>query len=205
MTGHGIDHVDLDMRTVDAEVFPNVVGALRESGLDPATERIPVAPASHYGMGGVVTDLEGASSVPGLYVVGETACTGLHGANRLASNSLTECFVQGKRAALAVLSEPATGPVDAAGAPPATPLPSPSEATRAALWADAGLVRDATGLSRLLTDEHPLVPLIATAALARTESRGAHQRSDFDESERNFDGAHAVLRGDAPPQFEYWA
>ncbi len=205
MTGHGIDHVDLDMRTVDAEVFPNVVGALRESGLDPATERIPVAPASHYGMGGVVTDLEGASSVPGLYVVGETACTGLHGANRLASNSLTECFVQGKRAALAGLSEPATGPVDAAGAPPATPLPSPSEATRAALWADAGLVRDATGLSRLLTDEHPLVPLIATAALARTESRGAHQRSDFDESERNFDGAHAVLRGDAPPQFEYWA
>jgi L-aspartate oxidase len=80
--------VFLDMTAVDPARFPNVVAALREAGLDPATERIPVAPASHYVMGGVVSDLEGRTTVPGLYAVGECACTGLHGANRLASNSL---------------------------------------------------------------------------------------------------------------------
>lgn len=205
MTEHGIDHVDLDMRAVDPRVFPNVVGALRESGLDPAREPIPVAPAAHYGMGGVVTDLEGASSVPGLYVVGETACTGLHGANRLASNSLTECFVQGKRAALAGLSEPASTPVAADRAPAPAALQEPAPATRLALWERAGLVRDAAGLESLRDDEHPLARLIAASALARTESRGTHQRSDFRETDRNFDGAHAVLRGEARPQFEYWA
>ena len=105
-------------------LFPNVVGALRESGLDPATELIPVSPASHFCMGGVVADLDGASSVPGLYVVGETACTGLHGANRLASNSLTECFVQGKRAALAGLDEPRL-PVAPADPPLAGPIAPP--------------------------------------------------------------------------------
>ena len=88
------------MRAIDPSRFPNVVAALREAGVDPATELVPVAPASHYVMGGVVTNLDGRSSVPGLYAVGEVACTGLHGANRLASNSLSECFVFGRRAAL---------------------------------------------------------------------------------------------------------
>jgi L-aspartate oxidase len=206
MTENGVGHVSLDMRSVDPDVFPNVVGALRESGLDPATELVPVAPASHYGMGGVVTDLEGAATVPGLYVVGETACTGLHGANRLASNSLTECFVQGKRAALAAIAEPDL----ARGAAPVTapaphPIAPPTAATRDALWRDAGLVRDADGLEHLLDDEHPLARLIAESALARTESRGAHQRSDFHETDHNFDGSHGVVMGDAPPRFETWS
>src|SRR5215207_3705582 len=99
-------HVHLDMRSVDPGRFPNVVQALREAGLDPMTELVPVSPAAHYVMGGVVTALHGRTAVGGLYAVGETACTGLHGANRLASNSLSECFVFGGRAADASLDEP---------------------------------------------------------------------------------------------------
>src|SRR3954451_15408533 len=102
--------VGLDMRGVDPARFPNVVDALQQAGLDPIKELVPVAPASHYVMGGVVTDLEGRTAVPGLLAVGEVACTGLHGANRLASNSLSECFVFGRRAALAGLEEPAPAP-----------------------------------------------------------------------------------------------
>ncbi len=107
----GAASVGLDMRGVDPGRFPNVVAALREAGLDPMTELVPVAFASHYVMGGIVTDLEGrAEGVPGLFAVGECACTGLHGANRLASNSLSECFVFGRRAALAGLAlEPPRG------------------------------------------------------------------------------------------------
>src|SRR4029077_137313 len=82
--------VGLDMRAIDPAHFPNVVAALREAGLDPARELIPVAPAAHYAMGGIVADLDARSTVPGLYAVGESSCTGLHGANRLAPNSLRE-------------------------------------------------------------------------------------------------------------------
>src|SRR6185437_7242358 len=91
----------LDMRNVQVERFPNIAAALSEVGLNPARDLLPVAPAAHYTMGGVATDLDGRSSLPGLFAVGECACTGLHGANRLASNSLAECFVFGRRAALA--------------------------------------------------------------------------------------------------------
>jgi L-aspartate oxidase len=203
MTAEGSANVWLDMRHVDAVHFPNVVGALRESGLDPANELIPVSPASHYFMGGVVADLDGASSVPGLYVVGETACTGLHGANRLASNSLTECFVQGKRAALAGLSEPRL-PVAPADPPVAEPLQPPSQATREALWRHAGLTRDHDGLAALAEDPHPLARLVAACGMLRSESRGAHFRSDFPTTHPALDGHHAVVHGDAPPAFEPW-
>jgi L-aspartate oxidase len=103
MDADGADHVLLDLRGLDPERFPNIFETLREAGLDPTAEPVPVSPAAHYEMGGVATDLEGRTSLPGLYAVGEAACTGLHGANRLASNSLSECFVVGSRAARAAL------------------------------------------------------------------------------------------------------
>jgi L-aspartate oxidase len=198
----GAPSVDLDMRAIDPALFPNVVGALREAGLDPTSELVPVAPAAHYGMGGIVADLDGATTVPGLYAVGESACTGLHGANRLASNSLSECFVFGARASFAALSEPRTPADD----PPAAPaLEPPSRETRAALWRDAGLVRDAEGLQTLAADPHPLARLIARHALLREESRGAHMRSDFPETAPELDLHHSVTRGGADePAFERW-
>ncbi len=130
------------MREVDPGLFPNVVAALREAGVDPARELVPVAPAAHYTMGGIVTDLHGRSSVAGLYAVGETSCTGLHGANRLASNSLSECFVWARRAAASALAEPAHPP-DRVGADPPTALTAPDRmaprppAAAKTGWADA--------------------------------------------------------------------
>ena len=102
----GARSVGLDMRAIDEASFPNVFSALREAGVDATRELVPVAPAAHYMMGGIVTDLNGRTAVRGLYAVGESACTGLHGANRLASNSLSECFVFGWRAAHRALAEP---------------------------------------------------------------------------------------------------
>ena len=98
------------MRDVDPALFPNVVTALRRAGIDPERELVPVAPAAHYMMGGIATDLDARATLPGLYAVGECSCTGLHGANRLASNSLTECFVFGARAARAALAGARAGP-----------------------------------------------------------------------------------------------
>jgi L-aspartate oxidase len=206
MTRTGAPSVDLDMRAVDPLLFPNVVGALRESGLDPARELVPVAPAAHYGMGGIVADLDGAATVPGLYAVGESACTGLHGANRLASNSLSECFVFGARAALAALSEPREMAAHPPGEPPAAPaLELPTRETRTALWQHAGLVRDAEGLRTLAEDPHPLTALIARHALLRTETRGAHMRSDHPETDPALNLHHSVTRGSAAePAFERW-
>ena len=96
--------VFLDLRAIDLTHFPNIAAALRRAGLDPAREPVPVAPAAHYTMGGIATDLDGRASLEGLLAVGECACTGLHGANRLASNSLAECFVFGRRAGVAAAS-----------------------------------------------------------------------------------------------------
>jgi L-aspartate oxidase len=102
----GASSVNLDMRDVDPALFPNVVSALRQAGIDPERELVPVAPAAHYMMGGIATDVDGRATLAGLYAVGECSCTGLHGANRIASNSLTECFVFGARAARSSLAEP---------------------------------------------------------------------------------------------------
>jgi L-aspartate oxidase len=204
MAASGAPHVHLDMRDVDAVLFPNVVGALQEAGLDPTRELVPVAPAAHYGMGGIVADLDGATTVPGLYAVGEAACTGLHGANRLASNSLSECFVFGARAARAALSEPPAA--EPALRPAPRSLPAPARASREALWRDAGLVRTRAGLERLRDDPHPLVALIAAHALLREETRGAHVRADFPQTEPGLDGHHTVTRApDAMPRFERWS
>jgi L-aspartate oxidase len=195
----------LDMRALDPTRFPNVVEALRDAGLDPMTELIPVSPATHYAMGGIVTDLHGrAQGVDGLFAVGECACTGLHGANRLASNSLTECFVFGRRAALAALADPApTGTPQAAGG--SDHAPAPTRETREAMWRHAGLERDADGLRPLLEDPHPLARLIGASAIARQETRGAHARSEFPRPDRDLDGVHTVVEPDAEaPAFEPW-
>jgi L-aspartate oxidase len=192
MRADGTEHVHLDMRALREARFPNVYEALRAAGFDPATEPIPVAPASHYVMGGIATDLEGRSSLPGLYAVGECACTGLHGANRLASNSLTECFVLGARAAKAVAAE------DDPGEPPDPPTwrfdPPPAD-TRDAVWGLAGPVRAADQLERLLSDPYPLARLIARFALAREESRGSHRRLEFPDRDPALDRRHLVCEG----------
>ena len=201
MNRSGAPAVQLDMRRVDPARFPNVVEALRESGLDPATRLIPVAPAAHYVMGGIVTDLHGSTGVPGLYAIGESACTGLHGANRLASNSLSECAVFGARAARKALDEPTATP---AGEPPTPqPITIPARSTREAMWRDAGLVRDREGLERLLDDPHPLARLVASCALLREETRGSHIRRDFPETDPDLDQHHAVVH-DGKPEFHHW-
>jgi L-aspartate oxidase len=204
MTEAGAPSVSLDMRAIDPALFPNVVGALREAGLDPEREVIPVAPAAHYGMGGIVADLDGASTVPGLYAIGESACTGLHGANRLASNSLSECFVFGARAATAALAEPVVA--DAGDPPAAGPITPATRATQLALWRHAGIVRTRDGLEQLLADEHPLARLIGAHALLREESRGAHSRDDFPATDPALERHHTVTPGGSErPSFEPWA
>jgi L-aspartate oxidase len=201
--------VGLDMRAVDPAHFPNVVAALREAGLDPTRELIPVAPAAHYMMGGIVADLHARSTLPGLYAVGESSCTGLHGANRLASNSLSECFVFARRAVLHALSVPALAraavrprELEALRGRSSPPLATPE--TRAALWRDAGIVRSAEGLRRLLADAHPLAQLLARCALERSESRGAHQRQDRPARDPALDQRHFVLAGDGSGAWQTW-
>jgi L-aspartate oxidase len=203
MDATGQSHVHLDMRHVDPGRFPNIVEALREAGLDPTRELVPVSPAAHYVMGGIATDLHGRTAVPGLYAVGECACTGLHGANRLASNSLSECFVFGDRAASAGLDEPA--PPSVPGTPAPADVALPARETREGVWRGAGLERDAEGLRQLLDDPHPLARLVAASALARQESRGAHLRRDFPDIDPGLDGYHStVTAGDTHVEQEEW-
>jgi L-aspartate oxidase len=201
--------VGLDMRAIDPAHFPNVVSSLRDAGLDPTRELIPVAPAAHYTMGGIATDLHARSTVAGLYAVGESSCTGLHGANRLASNSLSECFVFARRAVADILSGSAPAPRQPSAAElrelRRTPAPPVADgATRAALWRDAGIVRSREGLGRLLQDSHPLARLIARSALAREETRGAHMRSDFPERDPALDHRHVVIGGEGEIVWERW-
>jgi len=172
------------------EEFPAVFAACLAGGIDPRVDAIPVAPAAHYHMGGVAADGEGRTSAPGLFAVGECASTGVHGANRLASNSLLEAAVFGPLVGKAAADE-----IDPGARPLATgPAPDLSDAAlgqlRAAMARDAGVVRDREGLSRLLGEVVRLeaqegrapallaAKLVAAAALAREESRGAHFRMD---------------------------
>jgi aspartate oxidase len=206
----GTDHVLLDCRPLGAAVrerFPTIAATCRAHGIDIAAEPIPIAPAAHYAIGGVRADIDGASTVAGLFACGEVASTGAHGANRLASNSLLEGAVFGRRAALAALDDiaerPARPPLPARdddGRPRAAAHPPALDRLRDAMWGGCGVVRDAGGLTAALRvaedaverstagapGHDPTVRLAATtatlvcrAALLREESRGAHSRADF--------------------------
>jgi L-aspartate oxidase len=192
----------LDLRAIDRGHFPSLMATLERVGYDPAVEPIPVSPAAHYSMGGVVTDADARTTVPGLYAAGEVACTGVHGANRLASNSLLECLVFGRRAALASLAEPELpGHVPAPALPHVEPEPDSS--VREALWEHAGLLRSADGLARLQTSPSLLPRLVAESALIRTESRGGHFRVDFPFEDDSL-ARHVVLQRDRDPELQTW-
>jgi L-aspartate oxidase len=193
--------VMLDLRAIDPARFPNVFASLAEAGLDPRREPVPVTPAAHYMMGGVAVDLDCRSSLPGLFAVGESSCTGLHGGNRLASNSLSECFVFGQRAAAAALEEVADANRPD---PPGWRFEPPSEATRDAVWRLAGPVRDAERLAELLADPYPLAVAVATCAGERRESRGGHLRADFRAPDAELDGVHLVYSAGGATRRETW-
>jgi L-aspartate oxidase len=194
-----------------AEHFPTVAGYCAEAGIDPVTQPIPVAPIQHYHMGGVHTDEAGRTSIPGLWAVGEVACTGLHGANRLASNSLLEALVFGARIAAQITAEGAetghpTGttsaptPAGRTDAPPDAPSEAALDELRRIMTTHVGVERDAAGLAHALRDiarieretqsaNHAFLNMLATAtliaaaALKRTESRGAHARADYPQAD----------------------
>jgi L-aspartate oxidase len=193
--------VTLDMRHLDPETvrrrFPTVARLCAEHGLDLATDPIPVTPAAHYAVGGVLADMAGRSTLPGLFAIGECAATGAHGANRLASNGLLEAAVLASGAADALggdLSDWPEGPVAAAVAPAPDGEGDPAvrRALQAAMWSGVGVERDAEGLAAASaalaaigegagaeTDNLLAVArLAAEAAALRTESRGAHFRRD---------------------------
>lgn len=187
----------LDARAAVGEAFPHefpaVFAACLRSGLDPRVSPIPVMAACHYHMGGIAAEVDGRTSLAGLYAVGECAATGVHGANRLASNSLLEAAAFGRGAGRAAAAEIGGG--RPRPAPRLADLPEAALAElRAAMTDHVGVVRDAAGLSgvlalidRLEAENGPAAPLIAArlivqAALDRRESRGGHYRSDYPET-----------------------
>ena len=201
----GGNHVFLDASHLGADFlarrFPGITAACAAAGHDLAREPVPVAPAAHYTCGGVVADLDGRTTVPGLFAVGEVACTGVQGANRLASNSITEGLVAARRCADLLAADLPTGgdPAAATGVPGAID-PAARPSLTAAATRHAGVIRDDAGLAELggllggaprlgpgtvldaaaveTTALHTVGTLLAAAAAARTESRGCHRRLD---------------------------
>ena len=237
--------VYLDMRHVHKidliARFPGISAFLAHYGLDLGRDLIPVRPAAHYLMGGIRTDLGGRTSLAGLYAAGEAACTGVHGANRLASNSLLEGLVFGARAARSMLADAlplATAPAapDPGSAPQHLSLEESQrvetliDSLQASMWANAGLLREASSLrqglaaqavceanlseiaatdrtSRRLAEAQALCRVaqaILIAALARAESRGAHFRSDHPRHDDANFRKHSVLAPDGKVRFEEW-
>ena len=219
----GAERVWLDLTHLDAAHirarFPRICSTCLNYGVDVGREPVPVHPAAHYAMGGIRTDLDGRSSLPGLFAAGEAACTGVHGANRLASNSLLEGVVFGARAGRAMSGQ------DAASAAPARHpeelFPEIEEARlRDLAWEHLGILRSGEGLERALAalqvrrcasasptradcelrNLDTLAVLIARCALARQESRGAHYRLDFPEKRPEFQ-KHSIVREGGEVEF----
>ena len=218
--------VYLDVTHLDGEKlkarFPTIYQTCLQYGIDITRQGIPVRPAAHYAMGGVRTGLDGRASLPGLYAAGEAACTGVHGGNRLASNSLLEGLVFGMRAACAMSAESAAVSAGRAGtAPPCSGGKGDDEGlrreARQLMESKVGIVRDAAGLSAAvarLEEIRAVLPsacdrqraetrnivesglAIARSALARTESRGGHYRSDYPAKDDVHFRKHSVMTGD---------
>jgi L-aspartate oxidase len=213
----------LDMRHVKGidlhKRFPGISAFLSQFGLELSRDLIPVRPAAHYLMGGVRTDADGRTSLARLYAAGEVACTGVHGANRLASNSLLEGLVFGARAASAMREAGAVETDRASLVREYAAAPAKNEAgllkkLQLAMWQDAGLLRDSAGLEAVrqelehlrtapaaerssleLANLHAVAELVVISALAREESRGAHYRNDFPERDDTHFAKHSVVRG----------
>jgi L-aspartate oxidase len=222
--------VYLDLTHLNAEKvrkrFPTIYATCMQYNIDIADEQIPIRPAAHYAMGGVRTDLDGRASIDGLFAAGEVACTGVHGANRLASNSLLEGLVYGARAARTMCAEarkPAIGKSvhpqsHSAGNGAASETEKFIQKVQAEMWNHDAVVREGKLLRQTLADLTAMrasVPkptdrraheaanilqtgiLITRSALAREESRGAHYRLDFPVKDDKKFARHSVVRGDA--------
>ena len=218
----GADHVYLDARRLGNDYlerrFPTIVASTRGAGVDPATELIPVAPAAHYASGGVRTDLHGRTSIPGLYACGEVACTGVHGANRLASNSLLEGLVFARRIADDIARHlPALGdPVPLDATPEWVADPAIRGELQRAMTGGAGVLRSAGSLSaasaeltRLgarrgtprnaaweATNLLTVASALVASAYARRETRGCHWREDFPNAADEWRGHLRAAIGD---------